>query len=80
MGIGASITLIALGAILAFGISDNLSFIDLGNIGVILMVCGAIGLAVTVLVWGPRQRARPPLEAEDELVEERRVVPRRRLW
>ena len=80
MGIGASITLIALGAIMAFGIRDNLSFIDLGNIGVILMVCGAIGLAVTVLVWGPRSRTRPPIAAEDELVDEPRVVPRRRRW
>lgn len=81
MGIGASITLIALGAILAFGIRDNLSFIDLGNIGIILMVAGAIGLAVTVLIWGPRQRSRPPVGTEDdEVVEERRVVGRRRPW
>lgn len=80
MGIGASITLIALGAILAFGVQDNLSFVNLGNIGTILMIVGAIGLAVTVLIWGPRQRSRPPIDADDDMVEERRVVGRRRLW
>jgi Domain of unknown function (DUF6458) len=80
MGIGASITLIALGAILAFGVRDNLSFVNLGNIGTILMVVGAIGLAVTVLIWGPRSRTRPPVEDEGEVVEERRVPGRRRPW
>jgi hypothetical protein len=80
VGIGASITLIALGAILAFGIQDSLPLFDLSNIGMILMIVGAIGLAVTVLIWGPRQRTRSPLDGEDDVLGERRIVGRRRPW
>ena len=50
MGIGVSIFLIALGAILAFAVDVSTSGIDLNTIGVILMVVGVIGLAVTMLV------------------------------
>ncbi len=46
MGVGAGIFLIAVGAILKYAITDNVENIDLGAIGVILMVAGA---AVTVL-------------------------------
>ena len=57
MGIGASIFLIALGAILAFAVDASLSGIDLNVVGWILMLVGAVGLAVTLIVWGPRRRS-----------------------
>ena len=50
MGIGISIFLIALGAILAFAVNVSSGGIDLNTIGVILMVVGVIGLAVTMLI------------------------------
>jgi len=50
MGIGVSIFLIALGAILAFAVDVSTSGLDLNMIGVILMIVGVIGLAVTMLV------------------------------
>ena len=50
MGIGVSIFLIALGAILAFAVDLTTGGIDLNTIGVILMVVGVIGLAVTMLI------------------------------
>ncbi|HEV2758106.1 MAG TPA: DUF6458 family protein [Acidimicrobiales bacterium] len=50
MGIGVSIFLIALGAILAFAVNVSSGGIDLNTIGVILMVVGVIGLAVTMLI------------------------------
>jgi hypothetical protein len=50
MGIGASIFLIALGAILAFAVDISTSGIDLNTIGVILMVVGVVGLGVTLAV------------------------------
>ena len=50
MGIGVSIFLIALGAILAFAVNVTASGIDLNTIGVILMVVGVVGLAVTMLI------------------------------
>jgi Domain of unknown function (DUF6458) len=56
MGIGVSIFLIALGAILTFAVNATVSGIDINTIGVILMIAGALGLIVTLLVWGPRNR------------------------
>ena len=52
MGIGASVFLIAIGAILAFAVDLTVSGLDLSAIGVILMIAGAIGLVVTMLVFG----------------------------
>ena len=57
MGIGVSIFLIALGAILTFATNVALSGLDLNVVGVILMVVGAVGLLTTLLIWGPRRRA-----------------------
>jgi hypothetical protein len=56
MGIGVSILLIAIGAILAFAVSVTVSGIDLATVGVILMIVGAIGLVVDLLIWAPRRR------------------------
>ena len=51
MGIGFSLILVAAGAILAFGIVDTSSGIDLAAVGYILMVVGFIGLAMTLAFW-----------------------------
>lgn len=53
MGIGVSILLVAVGAILTFAInvSTNGSGVDLHAIGVILMVVGGLGLAVSMMFW-----------------------------
>jgi hypothetical protein len=48
-GIGGSIALIAVGAILRFAVADTIDGIALGTIGVILMVVGAIGLVVALI-------------------------------
>ncbi len=56
MGIGASITLLAIGAILAFAVDATISGLDIQVIGIILMVCGALGLLLTMLVFGRRDR------------------------
>jgi hypothetical protein len=67
MGIGASIFLLALGAILAFAVEFDISGLDINVIGWILMVAGVIGLILTLVVWGPRRRAAT-------VVQERRYV------
>jgi hypothetical protein len=54
MGIGVSIFLLAIGAILTFAVNAELSGLDINVVGVILMVCGAIGLLLTMLVFGRR--------------------------
>lgn len=57
MGIGISIVLIAAGAIMAFAVEvENAEGFDINTIGIILMVVGAIGLLMTLAVFGPRRR------------------------
>ncbi|MEU8227225.1 DUF6458 family protein [Kribbella sp. NPDC048915] len=57
MGIGMSVFLLAVGGILAFGVSDRLSGVDLTVVGYILMGAGAIGLAVVLMFANQRNRA-----------------------
>lgn len=51
MGIGVSVFLIAVGAILAFAVELEASGIDLNAVGVILLVVGVIGLGVSMVFW-----------------------------
>jgi sulfite exporter TauE/SafE len=51
MGVGTSIFLIAVGAILDFAIDVQTSGFNLHTIGVILMVVGAIGLVFSLIFW-----------------------------
>jgi hypothetical protein len=51
MGIGVSVFLIAVGAILAFAVEVSTEGFDLDTIGVILMIVGAIGLLASLLFW-----------------------------
>jgi hypothetical protein len=55
--IGASLFLIALGAIFAFAVTVDLPGIDIQIIGWILMVVGVVGMLLSYLYWRPR-RAR----------------------
>jgi len=68
MGIGTSIFLIALGAILYYAVNATLAGIEIKTIGVILMVVGVIGLVISLLyalMLAPRRRG------EREVVRER---------
>ena len=56
MGIGGSIFLLALGAILAFAVNADISGIDINIIGWILMAAGLVGLVVTLWYWNTRRR------------------------
>jgi hypothetical protein len=56
MRIGASLLLIALGAILKFAVTAHVNGIDVQAVGVILMVVGAIGLVVTAIWMSTRRR------------------------
>ena len=78
MGIGASLFLIAVGAILAFAVHAHVGGIDLAVIGWILMVVGVLGLIVTTIIWGGRRRevvTSAPTATEYRRVEERSDVP-----
>lgn len=77
MGIGTSIFLIALGAILKFAVTASVSGVDLNVVGVILMVVGIIGLLLSLFwltVWSDR-RARVAAPG-DRVVRDREVVDR----
>lgn len=72
MGIGTSLVLIAVGAILRYAVTFEIPGINLPVIGTILLVLGIVGLLISLLytiVWsdrgGPREREvveeyRPP--------------------
>lgn len=51
MGIGVSIFFIAIGAILAFAVEVTTEGIDLNTVGVILMVVGVLGVALSMMFW-----------------------------
>jgi len=78
VGIGASIFLIAVGAILAFAVNASLGGIDINVIGWILMLAGALGLIMTALIWGRRRTVVAPAPVEErEVVTEQPVEYRR---
>ncbi|MCW2586207.1 MAG: hypothetical protein JWN55_1723 [Frankiales bacterium] len=69
MGIGASVFLLALGAILAFAVDYNASGVDINVVGFILMLAGAVGLLMTTLVFGRRDGAA--VVTEERVVRDR---------
>jgi hypothetical protein len=75
MGIGTSIFLIALGAILAFAVNADVSGLEISTIGIILMVCGILGLLISLLY---ANMARGRARGGDTVVRDR-VVERDRL-
>ncbi|HEU0104210.1 MAG TPA: DUF6458 family protein [Mycobacteriales bacterium] len=62
MGIGGSIFLLALGAILAFAVNTDVNGLDLQVVGYILMAAGALGIVLFLAVFGPRNRRTPYVE------------------
>ncbi len=56
MTIGASLLLIAVGAILKWAVTAHLNGIDLATIGVILMIVGAAGLVLGLAIMLSRRR------------------------
>ncbi|MHB8642473.1 MAG: DUF6458 family protein [Gaiellaceae bacterium] len=51
MGVGASILLIAAGAILTWAVTATVSGVSIHTVGVILLVVGIIGLVVSMVFW-----------------------------
>ena len=66
MGIGVSVFLLAVGAVLAFAVDYAVSGVDLNVIGWILMGAGVIGLFVSSIIFGRRDTV-----ATDTVVERR---------
>lgn len=71
MAIGSGIFLIALGAIMAFALNESVDAVDLQLVGIILMVAGAIGIIISLIV--NRQRANTTHhEVKEQHVDENR--------
>ena len=51
MSLGASLFLIAVGAILRFAVTADLAGIDLQTVGVILMVIGVLGFVISLFFY-----------------------------
>ena len=90
MGIGGSIALLVIGAILAFAVKDTDlgGWLDINVVGWVLILAGLVGMALTLWVWNTRRRrvvAVPPAARTDRYVDpasgqevvERRYTERR---
>jgi hypothetical protein len=76
VGIGVSLILIAVGAVLAFAVHVTTSGFNVNTVGYILLVVGAIGALISLVFWsswggvgGSRRTV-----VEDEPVARRRTV------
>ena len=69
MGIGVSLILIAVGAILTWAVNATVSGLDINTVGVILMIVGAAGLVISLMFWsslgGAGTRRRTTTYVED---------------
>jgi hypothetical protein len=67
MGIGTSIFLIAVGAILKFAVTATVSGISLATVGTILMIVGILGLLISMVFL--MQERRGAVVTRDRVVE-----------
>ncbi|GAC1381134.1 MAG: hypothetical protein NVSMB48_08500 [Marmoricola sp.] len=56
MRIGGSLVLIAVGAVLKWAVTYQVSGVDLRTVGNILLVVGVIGLVLSLILWSTRRR------------------------
>jgi Zn-dependent protease with chaperone function len=75
VGIGFSIFLFVVGAILTFAVDVSTSGFNINTVGIILMVGGLLGLVFSALFWSsfsPWSRRRT-VAGTDSVIEERRI-------
>jgi len=51
VGVGTSIVVFAIGAIMRFAVSARTTNFSIHTIGVILMIVGAVGFVISLLFW-----------------------------
>jgi Domain of unknown function (DUF6458) len=75
MTIGASIFLIAVGAILMYAVDVTVSGIEIQTIGLILMIAGVVGLLIGLFLLASAGGRRRDVVVDDrDVVREREVV------
>lgn len=65
MYFGGSIALIAIGAILAFAVTDAINGVDLTMVGYICMAAGALGIVLSLVVNSQRNRGVSDTRRDD---------------
>ena len=79
MGLGVSLILIAVGAILTWAVDVHTNGLNVNAVGVILMIVGLIGFVLSLAFWsswwGPGYFGRAAAPAGGRTVRRRRVAP-----
>jgi ABC-type antimicrobial peptide transport system permease subunit len=57
VGIGTSLFLIAVGAILYFAVNASISGLSIATVGIILMVVGVLGLLISLFMLNSARRS-----------------------
>ena len=70
MGIGVSVFLMAVGAVMTFALEADADGINLDTVGIILMIVGALGLLLSLLFW----RDAAPWARDRTVVREERLL------
>lgn len=77
MGLGTSLFLIAVGAILRFAVTVTTHGFNLHTVGVILIAVGVVGLVISLFwmtIWADRRRRAEPVVVRDpQVTRERRL-------
>jgi Domain of unknown function (DUF6458) len=70
MGIGTSLFLIAVGAILRWAVQDSISGVDLTTVGLILLIVGVVGLVISLFMTSSLYGRRDTVVTRDRYVDE----------
>jgi beta-lactamase regulating signal transducer with metallopeptidase domain len=67
MGIGTSLFLIAVGAILYFAVNANVSGLEISTVGAILMIVGVVGLLISLFMVSTWRRRTTTVRHHDDV-------------
>jgi hypothetical protein len=73
MGIGTSIVLIAVGAILKWAVTATVSGVSIHTVGTILLIVGILGLLISLLLMGNAFGRRDTAVVRERYVDDPRV-------
>ena len=74
MGIGVSLFLLAVGAVLTFAVDATVSGVDISTVGIILMLVGGLGLLLSLLLMSTT-RSRRTVVVEQPVARQTYVDP-----